>query len=61
MFSEKVLIDKFKIPSNYIKGFQYYILDNKNFVDTLKAKNRAMSSFIMIELAEKFNQMIACE
>ena len=61
MFSEKVLIDKFKIPTNYIKGFQYYILDNKNFVDTLKAKNISMSSFIMIELAEKFNKMIACE
>ena len=61
MFSEKVLIDKFKIPSNYIKGFQYYILDNKTFVDTLKEKNTAMSSFIMIELAEKFNKMIACE
>ena len=60
-FSEKLFIDKFKIPIDYIKGFQYYIVENKNFVDTLKSKNTAMSSFLMGELAVKYNEMIACE
>ena len=60
-FSEKVFVDKFKIPIDYIKGFQYYIVENKNFVDTLKSKNTAMSSFLMGKLAEKYNEMIACE
>jgi hypothetical protein len=61
MFSENLLVNKYKIPVDYIKGFQYYIIENKNFVETLKSKNTAMSSFLMLELAVKYNEMIACE
>ena len=54
-------IKKLKISSENVKGFQYYIIENKNFVETLKSKNTAMTSFLMGELAVKYNEIIACE
>ncbi len=61
MFTENHYAKTLKIPSDYIKGFEYYIVENQNLVDSLKSKDKVKTDFIMSELATKYNQMIACE
>lgn len=61
MFDNDFYINKLKIPEEYIKGFQYYIVENTSFVSTLTANNKAMATFLMGELALKYIDIIANE
>ena len=61
LFDEKNFVETFKIPIDYVKGFKYYIVENKRFLETLRLKNKSMSSFLLGELAVKYNEMIACD
>lgn len=61
MFEVKHFVEKLKIPIDYVKGFEYYIVENNRFVETLKSKNKMMTVFLMGELAVRYNEMIACE
>lgn len=61
MFDENHFVNNLKIPSEYVKGFEYYIVENEKFVDTLKSKDKTMTAFLMGELATKYNEILACE
>lgn len=61
MFNEDYFKKTLKIPSEYIKGFEYYIVENKRFTAVLKTKNKTNIEFLMIELAENYNKMISGE
>ncbi|PWA06517.1 hypothetical protein [Flavobacterium psychrotolerans] len=61
MFDNDFYRNKLKIPEEYIKGFQYYIVENTSFVSTLNANNKAMATFLMGELALKYIDIIANE
>lgn len=61
MFDEKYFVSELKIPTDYVKGFQYYIVENERFVETLKSKNKTMTTFLMGELSLEYNEIIACE
>ncbi|WP_269226242.1 hypothetical protein [Flavobacterium eburneipallidum] len=61
LFAEEYYVNTLKIPSDYIKGFQYYILDDENFVTVLKTKNKSKIEFEMVGLAEKYNAIILSE
>lgn len=61
LFEDVVLIDKLEVPSEYIKGFQYFLVENKRFVQLLEGNNTAMRDFVLAELAVKYKKMIAYE
>ena len=61
MFSDDYFISKLKIPSEYVKGFGYYSVENEQFVTVLKSKNVTMTTFLIGELAIKYKEMIASE
>lgn len=61
MFNEDYFRKTLKIPSEYIKGFEYYIVENGRFTTVLKSKNKTNIEFLMVSLAEKYNEIIACE
>jgi len=58
LFDEKYFIETLKIPEDYIKGFQYYIVEDANFVDSINKKNKTMATFIMNELAVKYKALL---
>ncbi|MES2544973.1 MAG: hypothetical protein V4548_08815 [Bacteroidota bacterium] len=60
LFSDKYYTENLKIPFHYIKGFQYYCIENKALANSLKTKNKTMTMFLIIELAKNYNKMIAC-
>jgi len=61
LFDDKYYANTLKIPSEYIKGFQYYIVENERFTTILKSKNKTQIEFALVSLAEKYNLIIAAE
>ncbi len=61
MFEEKYIVEKLNVPELYVKGFLHYIIENERFVTMVKSKNKTMSTFLLGELAVKYNDIIACE
>jgi len=50
-----------KIPADYIKGFQYYCIEDKLFGEALKTKNKTKIEFLIVPLAAKFNKILTEE
>lgn len=61
MFDRSHFVDKLKIPVDYVKGFQYYAVDNEKFTVILESKNKVTTEFLLGELAVKYNEIIARE
>jgi len=61
LFTIDYFVHKLKIPSEYVKGFEYYSVENEQFVAVLKSKNVTMAGFLLGELAFKYKQIIASE
>ena len=61
MFERNHFIEDLKIPKEYVKGFQYYIVENERFTTILNSNNKITTDFLMGELAIKYNDIIACE
>jgi len=57
-YEDKYFIQTLKIPEDYVKGFKYYIIQDAKFVESMKAKNRTMATFIMNELAVNYLQLL---
>ncbi len=61
LFEDKYYIETLKIPGDYIKGFQYYCIEDADFAAALRSKNKTMAFFWIVPLAEKYNQIIKDE
>ncbi|MBX9807913.1 MAG: hypothetical protein K2X95_08965 [Flavobacteriaceae bacterium] len=61
LFDSNYFTKTLKIPADYIKGFQYYCIEDKNFAEVLTSKNKTKIEFLIVPLAEKYNKIIACE
>ncbi|NDP25903.1 MAG: hypothetical protein GZ087_00530 [Flavobacterium sp.] len=59
LFDYKYFTHTLKIPSDYIKGFQYYCIEDKNLAEALKSKNIAKINFLIVPLALKYNEIIS--
>ncbi|HEY1193460.1 carboxypeptidase-like regulatory domain-containing protein [Flavobacterium sp.] len=61
MFSLDHFIDRLKIPAEYVKGFEYYAVENEKFTVILNSKNKTSTEFLLGELAVKYKEIIASE
>ena len=61
MFEHDFFVHKLKIPADYVKGFWYYVAEDKKFVDALNDKNKTMATFILGELATQYLATIKTE
>ncbi|WP_426486317.1 carboxypeptidase-like regulatory domain-containing protein [Flavobacterium sp. 2] len=61
MFSLEHFVDRLKIPLEYVKGFEYYAVENDKFTVILNSKNKTSTEFLLAELATKYKEMIASE
>jgi hypothetical protein len=56
LFGNKYYTKTLKIPEELIKGFQYYCVEDDEFVESLSFKNKTMSMFLMTNLASIYNK-----
>jgi hypothetical protein len=61
IFEDTYYIETLKIPSDYIGGFQYYCVDNAEFVAAVKSKNKSLIKFLIGMLADKYKKIITDE
>ncbi len=61
LFKEEYYSKTLKIPKEHIRGFQYYCIEDADFVAATKSKNKTLIMFLIIGLAEKYNQIIIDE
>lgn len=59
MFSLEHFVEHLKIPAEYVKGFEYYAIENDKFTVILNSKNKTSTEFLLGELAVKYKEMIA--
>lgn len=57
-FEESFYTEELKIPADYVKGFQYYLVENTRFEDAVKSKNKTLATFIMGEVAASYLEVI---
>jgi hypothetical protein len=56
LFDDKYYIETLKIPEELIKGFQYYCVEDADFVSSIQSKNKTMSMFLIVGLASSYNK-----
>lgn len=56
LFGSKYYTKTLKIPEELIKGFQYYCVEDVEFVESLGGKNKTVSMFLMTNLASVYNK-----
>ncbi|MFV8368299.1 hypothetical protein [Flavobacterium sp. LB2R40] len=61
LFDNQYYTETLKIPSNYIKGFQYYCVDDVDFAIALHSKNKTLMMYLIVKLAENYNDIIVLE
>ena len=57
-YEDEYYTEVLKIPEEYIKGFQYYLIEDADFVRALKDKNKTMAQFLVKKLAANYNKII---
>lgn len=61
MFSADHFVNRLSIPAEYVKGFEYYAVDNDKFTVVLNSKNKTSTEFLLAELAVKYKEILAIE
>lgn len=59
LFKKEYYASKLNIPQEYVKGFQFYCLEDSIFRTTLKSKNQIQIEFTLLNLANKYKQIIS--
>lgn len=59
LFEEDYYTKTLKIPADYIKGFQFYCVEDEKLATALRSKNKTMTMFLIVPLAQKFNVLLA--
>lgn len=60
-YEEDYYTEVLKIPKEYIKGFQYYLIEDTDFANALRSKNKTLTLFLVEKLAYGYNEIIQRE
>jgi hypothetical protein len=58
LYEDLYYINTLKIPQEYIKDFQYYLIEDPEFLAALNAKNRMLMLFLSSKLAVSYNEIV---
>ena len=61
LLAETYFSNTLKIPSDYIKGFEYYCIEDGKISEALRSKNKTKIEFLIVPLATKYKEIIANE
>jgi hypothetical protein len=53
-FEDTDFTDTFKIPSEYVKGFKFYVVEDADLAQAIQAKNKSRVTFLLGELTQDF-------
>ncbi|WP_245895679.1 hypothetical protein [Flavobacterium album] len=56
--TEEEIMTEYKIPEEYVSGFVYYLVEDKEFANAVNTKNYTMARFLMTGLSIKYLKLI---
>jgi hypothetical protein len=59
VYGEDEIMEKYKIPKENIRGFLFYLAENKEFTAAIKARNTSLSDFLMTSLSKEYLKLIS--
>lgn len=54
-YTDDFYLQELGIEKEKIKGFHYYLVEDNRFAEALDAKNKTLATFLIIEIAQKYN------
>jgi len=60
-FEDQFYIETMNIPQDHIRGFQYFLIEDAEFVSALKSKNRTMMRFLIAKKAVQYKETLQTE
>ena len=61
LFEDTYFTKTLKIHVDYVKGFQYYCIEDEKISEALTSKNKTKIEFLIVPLAVKYNEIISNE
>ena len=58
IYTEESIVSQLKIPLEYVRGFIYFVVENKYVANAIKEKNETMAKFLMSGLAGKYLSLL---
>jgi hypothetical protein len=58
LFEDNYYIETLKIPSDYIRGFHYYCVEDFAFAKAILDKNKTLAKFLLVDLSKKYLALI---
>jgi len=55
LYTDGFYLEELGIEKERIKGFHYFLVEDSRFAEALDAKNKALATFLIIEIATKYN------
>lgn len=55
LYTDEFYLQELGIEKENIKGFHYYLVEDNRFGEALDAKNKTLATFLIIEIAQKYN------
>lgn len=59
--TEEQIIEEMKIPEEYVEGFLYYTIEDRELSQTMKEGNKAAARFLLNGIAEKYLKLLKNE
>lgn len=57
LYSDAFYQENLNIEKENIKGFHYFLVEDNRFTEALQSKNKTFASFLLIEIAAKYNSL----
>lgn len=57
LFQREYIVDKLKIPEEYVEGFLFYVVEDSRYVNVMKGDNKTMATFILGQLASEYIEL----
>lgn len=54
LYEDDYFVKTLKIPAENISGFKYYAVENNELVQAIKAKNKMLTDFLLVQISEKY-------
>ncbi|MUV05134.1 hypothetical protein GN157_15575 [Flavobacterium rakeshii] len=58
IYTEEEIVKEFKVPKDYVGGFIYYAVEDKNFAKTIREKDDVHAKFLMTQLAIRYVSLL---
>ena len=54
LYEDEYFVKTLKIPAENVSGFKYFAVENNELAQAIKAKNKTLTDFLLVQISEKY-------